>query len=641
MESRRQFRDLRERDASGASPTTGSCSSSSTPIAGVICSLGLIFQEPLGVRVTSQHVLDENSNLETTRSPQILIYMSLAPRLLSLCKASKETEEPANDDANDTAMARVRNPSATEQEIEQFRPGWRLHCACAAIAIVNLACALDATIVAVALPVITVALHGDAITAFWAGTSFLLTSTVWQPSFVAFSRNWGRRPLLLLAVTLFTVGSIVCAVSRNFTMMLVGRSIQGTGAGGILALTQILITDLIPLRERGRYFALFNIVWAIGSVSGPLIGGALASANAWRWIFYLNLPIVAIGFAGILAFLELENTRRTLEEKLLEIDYIGSVIFLPSTTSFLVGITWGGVQYAWDSWRTITPIVVGLSGLVLFIYWEARFAKFPVLPLDIFKNADTNIAYFIDLIHGIIMWGVVYYMPLFFEGGKDLSPVLAGVLALPLSLTVVPCGMAVGIVAAKTGHYRWAVWTGWVVITIGSGLLYLLTPTITYPAAAFLLLFAGIGLGLVFPAISLAVQASVAQKNVAVAAALTAFFRCFGQTIGVAMGGVVFQNRMMANLASHPELSSSATLYSLDVVALIHQINIMSGSDPRKRMLAQALSRSIGTIWAVMSGLAGLALISTIFLKGYSLNQALVTEQRFNGQSSNKNIEEG
>ncbi|KAL8657504.1 MAG: hypothetical protein Q9226_001843 [Calogaya cf. arnoldii] len=317
-------------------------------------------------------------------------------------------------------------------------------------------------------------------------------------------------------------------------MMLAGRSIQGTGAGGILALTQILITDLIPLRERGKYLALFNMVWAIGSVSGPLIGGALASANAWRWIFYLNLPIVAIGFAGILAFVELENTRRTLKEKLLEIDYIGSVIFLPATTSFLVGITWGGVQYAWDSWRTITPIVVGLSGLVLF-------AKFPVLPLDIFKNADTNIAYFTDFIHGIIMWGVVYYMPLFFEGGKDLSPVLAGVLALPISLTVVPCGMAVGIVAAKTGHYRWAVWTGWVVITIGSGLLYLLTPTITYPAAAFLLLFAGIGLGLVFPAVSLAVQASVCQKNIAVAAAMTALFRCFGQTIGVAMGGVIFQ----------------------------------------------------------------------------------------------------
>lgn len=441
-------------------------------------------------------------------------------------------------------------------------------------------------------------------------------------------------------MTLFTVGSVVCAVSHDFTMMLAGRSIQGTGGGGILALTSILITDMVPLRERGNYFALNNIVWAVGSVSGPLIGGALASPKAWRWIFYLNLPIVAIGFAGVIVFLKLENTPRTLKEKILEIDYIGSVIFLPSTTSFLIGLTWGGVQYAWDSWRTLTPILVGLSGLVLFVIWEARFAKLPLLPLDIFRNMDTNIAYFIDFIHGIILWGVVYYMPLFFEGAKDLSPVMAGVLALPMSLTVVPCGIVVGIVAAKTGHYRWAIWIGWILTTIGSGLLYLLNPTTIYPGAVFLLLFAGVGLGLVFPAISLAVQASVPQKNIAIAAAMTVFFRCFGQTIGVAIGGVIFQNRVAANLSSHPELSSSATSYSLDVVALIQQINMMPASDPRKHMLANALSKSIGTIWAVMCGLAGLALISTIFLKPYSLNQALVTEQRFQGQTTKEKAEE-
>ncbi|KAI4260299.1 MAG: hypothetical protein L6R42_004126 [Xanthoria sp. 1 TBL-2021] len=293
----------------------------------------------------------------------------------------------------------------------------------------------------------------------------------------------------------------------------------------------------------------------------------------------------------------------------------------------------GRGQYAWDSWRTLTPILVGLSGLVLFVFWEARFANLPVLPLDMFRNMDTNIAYFIDFIHGVILWGVVYYMPLFFEGAKDLSPIMAGVLALPMSLTVVPCGIVVGIVAVKTGHYRWAIWIGWVLPTIGSGLLYLLNPATIYPGAVFLLLFAGVGLGLVFPAISLAVQASVPQKNIAIAAAMTAFFCCFGQTIGVAMGGVMFQNQMAVNLASHPELSSSATSYSLDVVALIQQINMMPASDPHKHILAKALSKSIGTIWPVMCGLAGLALISTIFLEGYSLNQALVTEQRFHAQT--------
>lgn len=464
---------------------------------------------------------------------------------------------------------------------------------------------------------------------------------VWQPNWVAFSDLWGRRPLILLALTFFTVGSIVCAVAHNFTMMLVGRSVQGTGGGGIIAITEIIITDMVPLRERGNYFALISIVWAIGSVAGPLVGGALARGNSWRWIFYLNLPIVAIGFVGIIAFLKLDIRKRTLKEKLLQIDYVGSVIFLASSTSFLIAITWGGVMYSWSSWHTLVPLIIGLFGLAIFVVYEAKFATHTLLPLSIFRNKDSNIAYFLTFIHGIILWAILYYMPLFFEGAQDFTPVLAGVSALPQSLTVVPCAMIVGVVAAKTGHYRWALWIGWTLTTMGSGLLYILSPTTTIPAWVFLLLVSGIGIGLLFPAMALAIQASAPPKDIAIAAAMFTFFRCFGQTIGVAIGGVVFQNRMAANLASTPSLSSSATTYSHDVVALIRQINAMSNADPQKAVLRTALSHSIRDIWALMCGLAGLSLITTIFIKHYDLNQALTTEQGFGGQQKKQTREEG
>lgn len=452
---------------------------------------------------------------------------------------------------------------------------------------------------------------------------------VWQPIFVAFSRNWGRRPLLLIALALFGVGSIICAVSRNFPTILAGRSIKGTGAGGILALTEIIITDMVPLRERGNFFALISIVWAIGSVSGPIVGGALATRNAWRWIFYLNLPIVAIGTVGIIAFLKLENKSRTLRQKLLEIDYLGAIIFLASTTSILIGITFGGVMAPWDSARVLVPVIIGVFGICLFAGWEAMFARHSILPLSIFRNKDANIAYFLDFIHGIILWAILYYMPLFFEGAQDYTPVLAGVTALPQSLTVVPCAMLVGVITAKTGHYRWAIWAGWVLTTIGTGILYLLKPTTSIAGWVFLMLVAGIGIGLLFPAMALAIQASAPPEDIAIAAAMFTFFRCFGQTIGVAIGGVIFQNRMAANLEKYPSLASSATLYSHDVVALIRRINRLPGSDPTKRLLEDALSNSIRIIWAVMCGLAGIALISTIFLGRYDLNQALVTEQGF------------
>lgn len=461
---------------------------------------------------------------------------------------------------------------------------------------------------------------------------------VWQPIFVAFSHNWGRRPLLLIAVTLFAVASIICAVSHNFAVLLAGRSLQGTGGGGILALTEILITDMVPLRERGNYFALISIVWAVGTVAGPIVGGALATKNAWRWIFYLNLPIVGIGAVGIIVFLKLENRPRTLSQKLLEIDYVGAAIFLASTTSFLIGVTWGGVIAPWDSARTLVPIFLGVFGICLFGSWEVIFARYPILPLSLFRNKDTNIAFFLDFIHGIILWAILYYMPLFFEGGQDFTPILAGVSALPQSLTVVPCAMIVGVVAGKTGHYRWAIWVGWVLTTLGSGVLYLLRPTTSIAGWVFLMLVSGIGIGLLFPAMALAIQASAPPKDIAIAAAMFTFFRCFGQTIGVAIGGVIFQNRMAANLEKYPQLASFATSYSLDVVALIRRINRLPGSDPSKRLLQDALSNSIGIIWAVLCGLAGIALISSIFLGHYDLNQALVTEQGFQRKRQSANV---
>ena len=536
---------------------------------------------------------------------------------------------------------------------EKFKPGWRLLCAFASIAIVNLACALDATIISVALPVsmldlmlahlllgeaetfqiITVALHGDGIQAFWAGTSFLLTSMVWQPNFVTFSHSWGRRPLLVIALTLFAVGSVVCATARSFTALLAGRSVQGTGVGGTLALTEILMTDMVPLRERGNYFALIGIVWAIGSVAGPLVGGALATKDAWRWIFYLNLPIIAVGFIGIMLFLRLEKRNRTWKEKLLHIDYIGSVIFLASTTSFLMGITWGGVMYAWNSWRTLTPIVLGVFGLCLFVYWETKFPEYSLLPLSIFKNRDSNIAYLLVFMQGIILWAILYYMPLLFEGAKDFTPVFAGISALPQSLTVVPCAMIVGIVAGKTGFYRWALWGGWVLTTLGSGILYLIGPTTSTQGWVFIMLVSGIGIGLLFPALALAIQASAPPKHIAIAAAMFTFFRCFGQTIGVAIGGVIFQNRMATITAGYPLLADSATAYSLDVVALIRQIHSLSNADPRKDILEDALSRSIHTIWALICGLSGISLISAFFIRHHDLNQALATEQAFEGET--------
>ncbi|KAB8298299.1 hypothetical protein EYC80_002028 [Monilinia laxa] len=427
------------------------------------------------------------------------------------------------------------NADDRPMEVVTFSPGKRYIAACISILSVNLACALDATTIAVALPAISEALNGNAIEAFWAGTSFLLTSTIWQPIFVAFSHVFGRKPLLLFSLILFTIGSVLGGAAHNTATLLTGRCIQGSGVGGILVLTEALITDTVPLRQRGNAMASLGVVWAVGSVTGPLIGGALANRNAWRWVFYLNLPIIAVGFVGCVWFLQLERKERTFEEKLSEIDYIGSIIFVGSLTSFLIPLTWGGVAYSWKSWHTLVPLLLGAVGLLGFCAYEGMVAQKPILPTRLFRNPSSNIAYLCTFLHGMILWTIVYYVPLYFMSVQSYTSVMAGIAALPETLTIAPFAIVFGIIATKTGSYRWGLWIGWAITAFGCGMLYLLDVGTSVFCWIFLMLGSGIGMGLLYPALSLAIQASAPVEDAATAARLFTFFRALDQTVGVAI----------------------------------------------------------------------------------------------------------
>jgi hypothetical protein len=224
-----------------------------------------------------------------------------------------------------------------------------------------------------------------------------------------------------------------------------------------------------------------------------------------------------------------------LKEKLSEIDYIGSIIFVASLTSFLAPVSWGGVMYSWSSWHTLVPLILGVAGLAVFCIYEIYFATYTIIPMRMFLNRSTSLTYLVAFIHGIILWSIIYYMPLYFMAVLSYTPILAGVSALPQTLTVVPSAAMVGIIAAKTGRYQWSLWIGWTIATLGCGLLYLLGVGTSIPAWIFLLLVSGIGMGLLFPAMNLSIQASVPPKDMPIAGGLFTFFRAFGQGVGVAM----------------------------------------------------------------------------------------------------------
>lgn len=179
-----------------------------------------------------------------------------------------------------------------------------------------------------------------AIQAFWCGTSFLLTSTVFQPSWASFSHIIGRKSVLLTALLLFTIGTIVASVAKSISTLLVGRCVQGIGGGGLVGLTYVVVSDMVTLRERGKWFSVISLQWAIGSVLGPVIGGSFAEHTTWRWIFWLNIPFCVFAAIGIPVCLRLTPREGSALERLKHFDWFGSFIFVAATTSFLIPLTW-------------------------------------------------------------------------------------------------------------------------------------------------------------------------------------------------------------------------------------------------------------------------------------------------------------
>jgi MFS family permease len=270
--------------------------------------------------------------------------------------------------------------------------------------------------------VIAQKLHGNAVEAFWTGTSYLLASAVFQPVIASISALFGRQQLLIVALLFFTVGTyrsrnaceipltvaptgtIFCSAAPDFTILLAGRCIQGIGGGGIITLTQVIFCDIVPLRQRPKYFAIVLAAWSIGTIIGPVVGGLLVQHASWRWCFHILYPFCGIGFLVAIFIVRLEAVvQLTVAQKLKRVDWMGAVLFIGSMTSFLVGISWGGVQHPWKSAATLTPIIVGLLGVAAFFAWQMYRKQHTLLPMPIFHSWSAIAAFYGALVNGLLV----------------------------------------------------------------------------------------------------------------------------------------------------------------------------------------------------------------------------------------------
>ena len=442
----------------------------------------------------------------------------------------------------------------------------------------------------------------------------------------------GRRSSLFASTALLTAGSIICARAQTYSVLIAGRTVQGVGGGGILGLTYVVMTDLVPLRSRPKFIAILNALTALASMIGPIVGGACAVTGNWAWIFWLNLPICVVSAVGMAFFLRLKGPQTRMVDQLREVDWLGQALFIASFTTFLVPVTWGGLQFPWGSWQTLVPLLLGVAGLVCVVVHQRYLASQPFVPREIFANSrSVAILLFGSFSNGLILFSIVYYVPEYFLGVKGYTSLVAGAATLPTTVAAIPCAIGTGTGMAKTGRYLWALRWGWAVAVVGLGILMVQDVDTSIPGWIFINLASAVGTGMLLPAINVALQASVPQDHVAMSTTLVLFFRSFGKTVGVAMGNPILDNVLRAQLrgASAQDVPSAYLgLSAIEVVDLLNTDATRAALNPALvYTLKAALVTGFRALFGALAGLAAINFLLQIPMHEFSLNQDHKTKQ--------------
>ncbi|KAM0745895.1 iron permease [Meredithblackwellia eburnea MCA 4105] len=482
-----------------------------------------------------------------------------------------------------------------------------------ALCVSSIMSAIDMTGLGTILPTIAADLNSKEYS--WIGSAFVLTSTAFIPITTSFANIFGRRPTLLAGLVAFSIGSAICGSAPTMEAMIIGRAVQGAGGGCIIVMTEIIIVDLVPLAERGAFFGIIGATWSISAGVGPPIGGVLAEKSGlWRWFFYLNLPILALAIVLVACFLNVKTPKTTFREKMGQMDWY-NIIFVGSTTSCIIAMSWAGDTYSWSSWKVYSPLSVGMIGLIFYILLERSFAPRPTIPFQILTHKLTVLGYLTNFIHGMTVLVVIYYIPTFYQACLGHSPIRGGIDLFSLSFTIAPFGMIAGMIVTVTTKYKWLNVVGWIMTCTGLGLMSMIkynSPTAMW--VGFPVLF-GCGAGILFCAPLFPILAPLQLNEQPPAMAFHAFTRLFGNTWGVSIGITVLQDQLRRRLpaAFLKDLGRTTGIVYAAVPSIPHL------PEPVRTEVKKAYAGALSTLWLVMTGLAGIGLIAALFLQDIGL----------------------
>ncbi|KAF2802039.1 putative macrolide phosphotransferase k [Mytilinidion resinicola] len=450
------------------------------------------------------------------------------------------------------------SPTATfELPVKNEKP-WRFYVILVSLSFITFIASLDGSITATALPQISAELSA-ADQYVWIANSFLVAQTVVQPPCAQLCNIFGRRTPLLVALVVFALGSGIAGGASNSAMLVAGRTIQGAGSGGLMMLVELIICDLVSVRERGKYLGMVMSTSAIGAITGPVVGGALAVAD-WRWIFYMNIPISSVIIVIMLVFLRLQHEKASSWHKALaRVDWIGNVVFISALCSLLIGLVFGGDVFPWSSWRVILPIVLGVCGWTAFHVYESMppsFCPEPSVPSRIFGNRTSAAAFHVDFISSVLLQWVCFFWPVYFQGIHETTPLRAGINFIPFEAFLIITAAVAGGMLSRFGHYRPIHLLGFCLGMIGPGLNIMLSRSTPKAVWVVFQMIDAIGRGLLLPTVLPAIMASLPDSDTAAATGMYSFLRSFGFVWGVTIPGTIFN----AQFDRHASRISDATV---------------------------------------------------------------------------------
>jgi EmrB/QacA subfamily drug resistance transporter len=455
--------------------------------------------------------------------------------------------------------------------------------------------ALDQNIVATALPRIT-GEFGSLQHLSWVVTSFIVASTVSAPLYGKLSDLYGRKPAFIASISIFLAGSALCGFAASMGELIAFRTVQGLGAGGLIVLAQTVIGDLVSPRERGRYQGMFAAVFAACSVAGPLLGGFITEYASWRWIFYVNLPV---GGAA-LAFIAIGLRPKSIDAKP-RLDLVGAILLTTGACSLLLALSWGGVAYAWSSAPVLGLALAAVGAFVLLAFVERR-APQPILPPELFGNSVFVVAVAVIALAMMALFAAVVFLPLMFQLLMDASPTQAGLMMAPMMGGVIVASVVGGRLVSRTGRYKMFPVFG------------LLAAALSYAALAWgvrhgvrplpvemVLVVMGLGIGLVMPNLTTAIQNAVPRRDLGAATAAAAFFRSLGGALGAALSGAVVAAYLQGAIG--------------DVGHLSIGVQQIAELPPEQRALVlDAYRAGLSAAFTVGAVIAGLGFLMVLFL---------------------------